>query len=59
MKGAQLLASLVALVIWYYILYSILIFVHPDRLIWFLFWTHVPLGLFVRVLGDLIEKEQK
>lgn len=63
MKPAQianiLLSFLVTLPIWYYLVYVMLSAAHPDRLVWFLFWTYVPVGLFCRVLSELTTPSQK
>ncbi len=48
MKTAvALLGLFVTLPIWYFLLYTILSAIHPDRLVWFLFWVYIPLGIFL------------
>lgn len=45
MKAAGSILSLfVTLPIWFFLLYTILTAIHPDRLVWFLFWIYVPIG---------------
>jgi hypothetical protein len=40
--------------IWYYLVYVCLSAAHPDRLVWFLFWIYVPLGLIFRIVDAVI-----
>jgi len=61
MKAALSLisASLVICVtmpIWYFILHSILSAIHADRLLWFLFWIYVPVGLFAAILSEIAKR---
>ncbi len=54
MKSFQLFAGFVALFVqepvWLFLMYTILAAIHPDRLVWFLFWVYVPSD-FVIALG--------
>ena len=59
MKATFVVASTLVLFLWYYVLYTILVAIHPDRLIWFLFWVYIPLGVLVKILDELVEKEKK
>jgi hypothetical protein len=46
MKNAVLLFNHIVIVpIWYFLMYTVLTAIHPDRLVWFLFWVYVPLRL--------------
>lgn len=53
-----LLALFITLPIWYFLLYTILLAIHPDRLTWFLFWIYVPFGVLVHTLTEL-SKDKK
>jgi hypothetical protein len=50
-----LIALLVTVPIWYYLVYSILKAINADRLLWFLFWIYMPAGIF----ASIIEKVAK
>jgi hypothetical protein len=56
MKPSQVVSLLlnlfITIPIWYYIVFTILTAIHPDRLIWFLFYIYMPAGLFSRILGE-------
>lgn len=47
-----ILGIVVVMPIWYYLLYWILSRLNPDRLVWFLYWAYVPVGILVRILSD-------
>jgi hypothetical protein len=63
MKGLKifmgLLAVFVTAPIWYFLMYTILSAIHPDRLIWFLFWVYVPVGLMLSVLQVVLGANDK
>lgn len=55
MKVIQaLLATLVSMPIWFYLLYQILVRVDASELMMFLFWVYVPVSIFVGMLANLI-----
>jgi hypothetical protein len=60
MKAMKLLLNLGmffgTLPIWYFLLYTILSAIHPDRLVWFLYWVYVPLQFFMVTLNMLVER---
>ena len=66
MKGLKIASGLIALLIaapiWYYLVYTILSAIHPDRLVWFLFWIYVPMGIiasiFQVIIGSAIESKK-
>ena len=49
----------ITLPIWFYLIYSILCAVHPDRLVWFLFWVYVPLTFLVSIISVIIGSAEK
>ena len=51
-----ILTVFIHLPIWWFIIYSILKAINPDRLIWFLFYTYIPLGLFLSVFQVIADK---
>jgi hypothetical protein len=59
MKAMKIIVGIASIFIiapiWYYILYSILSALNVDRLVWFLFWVYVPLGLLVGIMAKIIE----
>lgn len=67
MKAMKIISGLltvfITVPIWYYILYSILTALHVDRLIWFLFWIYIPVGVFTSTLSvianSIAEKKEK
>lgn len=50
-----LLALLVSLPIWYYLLYQILVRVNASELMFFLFWAYVPITFLVMALAKATE----
>lgn len=56
-KLFELLATLfITLPIWFYLLYWILSQLNPDRLIWFLYWTYVPLIILIAIISKAVEE---
>lgn len=39
--------------IWFYLLYWMLSQLNPDRLVWFLYWSYVPITVIAQVLIKL------
>lgn len=37
----------VRLPIWFFLVYTMLSVIHPDRLVWFLFWIYLVAGMLV------------
>ena len=52
-----LIALLVSLPIWFYLLHEVLERVQATELMWFLFWVYVPVSIFATFIGKLIEGE--
>jgi len=44
--------------IWFYLLYKILVAINATELMWFLFWLHLPLSMFISVLSKIIESDK-
>lgn len=68
MKGLKIFSAvvttLIAAPIWYYLVYVLLKTANVDRLVWFLYWIYLPVGLLLKVLDTIIwtvdqEKEKK
>jgi hypothetical protein len=63
MKGLKIFTGVVGmcitLPIWFYLIYSILCAIHPDRLVWFLFWVYVPLTFLVAFMQKIIDASEK
>jgi len=54
---SAVIASLIVLPIWFYLLYKILITVNATELMWFLFWIYIPATFLVSiVINSLREK---
>lgn len=45
--------------IWFFLVYTVLTTIHPDRLIWFLFWVYVSLGVLTAWIQTAIEVVEK
>lgn len=45
--------ALITLPIWYFIMYTVLSAIHVDRLVWFLFWVYVPMGMVLTIAEKL------
>jgi hypothetical protein len=54
MKAIRVIIGLIGVFIripiWYFLLYTLLKAVLVDRLVWFLFWIYVPLGIFLELV---------
>ena len=55
---ASLLALFIVMPIWYYLIYQVLVRVQATELMWFLFWVYVPLGLFIKIMVDLVDQKK-
>ena len=55
---AIILGLCIEMPIWIYLVYWILSQLHPDRLIWFLFWIYVPTIILTNVLAKIITGEK-
>lgn len=51
-----ILTVFVHLPVWWFLIYSILKAINPDRLVWFLFYTYVPLGFLLAIIGVITDK---
>jgi len=61
MKKSKIISAIVGLLaipISLYLTYWILSQLNPDRLIWFLYWTWVPMVIFVSLIQKLVEDEE-
>jgi len=56
-----LLGVFVAMPIWLFLLYSILVAIQPDRLVWFLYIAYIPveicIALFIAIVRILENQE--
>lgn len=63
MKGMKIFMGVVGvfvtLPIWFYLVYSILCAIHPDRLVWFLFWIYIPTNLLMSILAVVVNANGK
>ncbi len=63
MKGLKIFVGVVGfcitLPIWFYLVYTMLCAIHPDRLVWFLFWIYVPVNLLVAILSAIVTANDK
>ena len=55
----SLIWALITMPISLVIMYHVIANSNPDRLIWFLFWTQIPLGIAGNILVQLVSKEFK
>ena len=56
------LKCFLVLPIWFYLIYCCVAAAHPDRLLWFLFWTYCPVSFMttmIGVIGEVIESRQQ
>ena len=58
-KVSIILSLLIELPIWFYLIYWILFQLHPDRLIWFLFYIYVPVVIITSILSKIIAEGEK
>jgi len=49
-----ILGTCIELPIWFYLIYWILSQLHPDRLVWFLFFIYIPTTIITTILNKLI-----
>jgi hypothetical protein len=54
-----LLALFIELPIWFYLLHWAISQLHPDRLIWFLFYIYVPVCIVTTILSKVITNWDK
>ena len=63
MKGLKIFVGVVGfcitLPIWFYLVYTMLCAIHPDRLVWILFWIYVPVNLLVAILSAIVTANDK
>lgn len=50
---AGLMALLVTLPIWFYLMYQVLARVGASELMWFLYWIYVPATIFVTAVAKI------
>jgi hypothetical protein len=62
MKAVKLIVGLITifvqLPIWWFLIYSILNAIHPDRLVWFMFFTYIPIQFLMAIITTIIEKSE-
>lgn len=56
-KIVELVGSLITLPIWLYLMYWVIGQSNPDRLIWFLFWSYVPLSILIIIISKAVEDD--
>lgn len=58
MKGLKIFVALVGLCItlpiWFFLVYTMLCAIHPDRLVWFLFWAYIGADVVMSTLVAVI-----
>lgn len=54
-KIIVLILSLLALPIGFYLQFWMISQLNADRLIWFLFWTYIPLSVIIQIIAKVIE----
>ena len=63
MKPSQIVSLLLSLFIvtpiWFYLVYTILVAIHPDRLVWFLFEVYIPANILSRIIGEIAYSKTK
>lgn len=63
MKGLNIFAGFIQCCvrypIWFFLVYTVLTTIHPDRLIWFLFWIYVLFGVLTALVQLVIEVIEK
>jgi hypothetical protein len=61
MKPLEILAGILVLMVspmWYFLLWSILDMLQPDRLVWFIFWAYVPMGMAMHIVGQILKAKK-
>ena len=53
-----LLGCFLLMPIWWFLIYTILAAIHPDRLVWFLFFVYIPLGIVMKGIEIAIERQK-
>jgi hypothetical protein len=56
---AGLIQCCVRYPIWFFLLFTVLNAIHPDRLVWFLFWVYLSLGLLIALVQAVVEVIKK
>lgn len=56
---AIILAFLIELPIWFFLIFTILSTIQVDRLVWFLFWVYVPVQIITSILAKIINGEKE
>ncbi len=63
MKRAQIAYLLMIIFViqpmWFFLLYSILCAIHPDRLVWFLYWAYVPASVTGSIVASIAFKDSQ
>jgi len=50
-----MLAALLGLPMWFYLLYKILEAVNASDLMWFIYWCYIPVSIIISVIGRIAE----
>ena len=50
-----ILTLLIAVPIWYYLLYKVLQAVNASEVMWLLYWIYLPVGIIAQALQKLLE----
>jgi hypothetical protein len=63
MKGIAIFAGFIQCCvrypIWFFLLFTVLNAIHPDRLVWFLFVVYVSLGILIGLVQAVVEVIEK
>lgn len=51
----SIISLLIALPIWYYLMYQILVRVNASELMFFLYWVYVPIGIVGGIISKVVE----
>jgi hypothetical protein len=52
-----ILNLLITMPIWYFLLYTLLKNAGVDRLVWFLYWIYVPVGIVSIIIAKIAESD--
>lgn len=59
MKFVKTMLALISAAIFYFLMYRVMVAVHADDLMWFLYWIWLPFGVLLRFMEEALEKEVK
>ena len=58
MKTTKFLFSIISISMWMFLLHEILSILAVDRLVWFIYWTYVPVSLLTAIFTILVIKAE-